>query len=47
MLRLLRAPGTRGPAPLTKLLAVLVLLALLGAAAPVLLRAAGWVLGQL
>ena len=47
MLRLLRAPGTRGPAPLTRLLAVVVLIAMVGVSAPILLRAAGWVLEQL
>ena len=47
MLRLLRAPGTRGAAPLTRLLAVVVLIAMVGVAAPILLSAAGWLLERL
>ena len=44
MLRMLREPDTGRPAPLAKLLAVLVVVALFGITGPVLLPVLGWLL---
>ncbi len=47
MLRLLQEPRTGRPAPLTKLAAILVLVTMVGAAAPFVVDVLAWVLGLL
>jgi hypothetical protein len=47
VLRLLRSPGRQGPAPLTRLLALVVVVAMIALAAPLLVGAVGWVLSLL
>jgi hypothetical protein len=47
LLRMLREPRTGRPAPLTRLLAVLLAGALIGISAPVLLPMLAWVIGLL
>lgn len=42
LLRALREPDTRHPSPLARLLAVLVVVGLVGASAPVLYPVLGW-----
>jgi hypothetical protein len=44
-MRRLREPGTGRPAPLARLLALLVVVGLVAAAAPVLIPVTEWVLG--
>ncbi len=44
---MLREPSTGRPAPLARLLAVVVVIGLIGITAPVLLPMIGWVLGLL
>lgn len=47
LLRMLRETGTGRPAPLARLLALLVVIGMLGITAPVLLPLIGWLLGLL
>ena len=47
LLRMLREPGTGRPAPLSRLLALLLVLGLLGITAPVLLPVLRWLLSLL
>lgn len=47
LLRMLREPGTGRPAPLARLLALLVVLGLLGITAPVLLPLLRWLMSLL
>ena len=47
LLRLLREPHSGRPAPLARLLALLVVVGLLGLSAPVLLPAIYWLAGRL
>ncbi len=47
LLRMLRDPVTGGPGPLARLIAVLLVLGLVAAAAPVLVVVARWVVGLL
>lgn len=46
-LRMLREPGTGRPAPLARLLALLVVLGMLAIGAPALLTALGWLFALL
>jgi hypothetical protein len=47
LLRMLREPHSGRPAPLARLLAVVLVIGLVGITAPVLLPAVGWLLGLL
>jgi hypothetical protein len=47
LLRMLREPGTGRPAPLARLLALLLVLGMLGITAPVLLPVLRWLLSLL
>jgi hypothetical protein len=47
LLRMLREPGTGRPAPLARLLALLLVLGMIGISVPVLLPLVGWLLALL
>jgi hypothetical protein len=47
LLRLMRDPKTGGPAPLARVIALLLLLGLVGLSAPVLIPVLGWVVNLL